>query len=114
MENLLKKSKTFFHSTCTPTKIYLIFSLISILGILFQNINDSRKYCIGMFQCKINFSNIFLFILKLVYTIVWVLILDSLCANKYENVAWGITMFPIVLMFVVLGLFIAKKKVEIK
>ena len=110
MDNLLKKSKTFFHSTCTPTKVYLVFSLISILMILLQNLNDSRKYCLGMFQCKLNFSNILLFILKLVYTIVWVIILDSLCVNKYENIAWGIVMFPVVLMFVLLGMFIVSKK----
>lgn len=110
MDKLLKKSKTFFYSTCTPTKVYLIFSLISILMILFQNINDSRKYCLGMFKCKLNFSNILLFILKLVYTIVWVVILDSLCVNKYENIAWGIVMFPLILMFVLLGVFIVSKK----
>ena len=110
MKKLLKQSKTFFNSTCAPTKIYLVFSLISILGILFQNINDSRKYCLGMFKCKLNFSNIFMFVLKLLYTIIWVIILDSLCANNYENIAWGIVMFPLILMFVILGVFIIKRQ----
>lgn len=114
MDSIIKKSKTFFNSSCTPTKIYLIFSLISILGILFQNINDSRKYCIGMFHCKLNYSNIFLFIIKLIYTIVWVIIIDSLCTNNYESIAWGIVMFPLVLMFVILGLFVVGKKSRIK
>lgn len=109
VKKLLEKPKQFFNQSCTPAKIYLVLSLISVLSILIQNIFESHRYCLGMYSCKLDYSNIFIFLLKLVYMIVWAIIIDSLCKNKYDNIAWGLVLFPIILMFVLIGMFMINR-----
>ena len=106
----MRSIKQFYNSTCAPAKLYMILSLVGIVGILLQNIFESRKYCVGVFSCKLNYSNIFLFVMKIVYTMVWAIILDSLCENNYRDLAWGIVLFPIILMFVSIAVFMLYKK----
>ena len=104
--NIVKSSRSFYTKSCSPAKLYLVLSLVSILGILVQNLYEANKYCIGMYSCNINFPNILLFLLKVVYTIIWVLIIDSLCKNKFTTLAWFLVLFPIILMFMLIGMFL--------
>jgi len=65
---------------------------------------ETRKYTIGMFTRTLSFSNLFMFLAKMVYVVVWAIILDSLCKNGYKDLAWTIVLLPFVLMFVLIGL----------
>lgn len=98
-----------FLKLCTPAKIYLVLSLISIIAILLQNLFDAKTYCVGTYKCNLNYSNIVIFVVKIVYTVIWAIILDSLCVNKYERLAWGLVMLPIILMFILIGVFMFYK-----
>lgn len=100
----LKIAKARFDKLCSPSKLYLVISLVSVLIILFQNLYDSTKYCIGNYSCSLHFPNIFMFVFKLVYIVVFTIILDSLCKNNYTNLAWGLVLLPYLLMFVLLGI----------
>lgn len=100
----LNNMKNKFNQLCSPSKLYLGISLMSIVIILLQNLYDSTKYCLGAYTCSLNFPNIFMFIFKMVYVIVFTIILDSLCKTKYTNLAWGLVLLPYLLMFVLLGL----------
>lgn len=109
VKKLVRKPQEFFNQSCTPAKVYLVLSLISILSILIQNLFESHRYCLGMFSCQLDYSNIFIFLLKIVYMVVWAIIINSLCKTNYSNLAWAIVLFPIILMFVMLGLFMVNK-----
>lgn len=102
--DIIKNPKSFYLKTCTPAKLYMILSLISILGILVQNLTDSRKYCVGTQTCNLSFPNLFIFLFKLAYVLIWTIILDSLCKNKYTTLAWAFVLLPILLMFVLIGI----------
>jgi hypothetical protein len=105
----MKENKKKFQQLCSPSKLYLIISLVSVILILIQNLFETSKYCVGMYSCKINFPNVFIFIMKLIYIIVWTIILDSLCKNNYMEIAWGLVLLPYILMFVIIGYFMLTK-----
>lgn len=109
-EKMLNKQMKEFMKLCTPSRIYLALSLLSIGVILLENLVDSGRYCLGGYSCKLDYSNMMVFALKLVYVAVFTIILDSLCKNKYNKLAWALLLLPYVLMFVILLGFIKLNK----
>lgn len=93
-----------FKTLCKPSQFYLLVSLTSIIIMLMQNMTDGRKYCVGSYECNLPYSNMFIFLSKIAYIIVWTIIFDSLCKNGYKSLAWGIILVPVVLMFILIGL----------
>ena len=43
--------------------------------------------------------------MKILYIIVWTLILDYLCRKGYSKVSWLLVLFPLIMMFVLIGGF---------
>lgn len=101
----LQKQYNYFLASCSPAQFYMVVSLISIVGILLQNLIESYKYCIGNYTCSLDYSNVFVFLVKIAYVFVWTIILESLCKNGHKKMAWGLVIFPYVLMFVLITLF---------
>jgi len=101
LEDLRKQ----FNKLCRPSQFYLFVSLLSILIIGLQNLTNPNKYCVGNYQCDIQFPNLLIFISKLIYVFVWAVIFDSLCKNGYTNLAWAIILVPVVLMFLMITVF---------
>jgi hypothetical protein len=97
-----------FLKSCSPAKFYLVISLASIVVILIQNLFESYKYCLGPYSCSLDFSNIFVFLAKIIYVLIFAIILDSLCKNNHKKLAWLLVLFPYILMFVLMLLYILK------
>jgi ABC-type polysaccharide transport system permease subunit len=95
-----------YNLLCTPSQVYVLISAIAIVTMLLQNLNEPRKYCIGRYSCKLNFNNLLLFVMKVLYVIFWAIILDSLCKNGYKDLAWAIVLLPFFLLFLLIVLFI--------
>lgn len=106
---MLSELRKQYNSLCKPSQFYLFVSLLSIIIISIQNLANSRKYCIGRYECNLEFPNIILFIGKLVYVLIWVVIFDSLCKSGYTNLAWGIILIPFVAMFMMIGMYMLMK-----
>lgn len=96
--NFLKTLEKQFTKLCTPSQFYLVFSIFAVIIMLLQNSNDTRKYCVGNYSCKLPFSNVLLFVMKLLFILFWTIVLDSLCKNGYTNLAWVIILLPFILM----------------
>lgn len=107
--NFIEKQYNHFVRFCDPAKFYLVVSLLSIVLILVENIFDSHTYCVGPYSCSLRYSNIFVFLVKIAYIVVWTVILDSLCKTKRKKLAWGLVLFPYVLMFMLIALFMMKQ-----
>lgn len=103
---MLNKQMKQFMQLCTPSRVYLGLSLLSIVVILLENVIDTGRYCLGGYSCNLDYSNLMVFALKLVYVAVFTIILESLCKNKHKKLAWGLLLLPYVLMFVILLGFI--------
>lgn len=95
-----------YGSLCRPAQIYLLISLVAVLAMLFQNITEPHKYCVGPFKCQINFPNILMFIGKLAYIAVWTIVLNSLCKTGYKSLSWFFVLFPLMVFVLLISLFV--------
>jgi hypothetical protein len=93
---------------CTPALVYFFISIFGVLLLFFQNIGNNKKYSIGSYSAVVP-STILMFILKLVYILFWTWILNLLCKNGFTGLSWLFVLFPIILMFVILGLVVLNK-----
>ena len=94
-----------FHGLCRPAQFYAMLSVFSLIAIVLQNVMEPDRYCLGSYSCKLNFSRVFMFVAKVLYMLMWTVILQSLCKTGYETLSWFIVLVPFVLMFVLLGIF---------
>ena len=102
----MKLMKT-LKNLCTPALVYLVISLLALSVILFQNLFTSQEFCLGTFTCPTsNVAKIILFLFELLYVVFWTWILTLICKSGYKSIAWAIVLFPIILMFLILGMFI--------
>lgn len=91
---------------CTPAFLYFIISAVSIFSILVQNLmqGDRNTYCLGNYKCHMS-SALVPFVGKVVYMLLVTLGLNELCRRGYSNISWFIFLFPLIMMFVLLGAF---------
>jgi hypothetical protein len=89
---------------CTPAYLYLVVSLLSVFVMLVQNVGNTDTYCVGNYECIVP-STIMVFAVKFFYIAVWTFILNSVCKAGYENVSWIMLLFPFILFFVLIGLY---------
>ena len=101
MNKYLKSVKTL----CTPSFVYLLLSVFSIIVLALQNIGNTDTYCIGLYECDIG-NNFVIFTLKVVYIIFWTFILNLLCKSGFTQLAWFLVILPFLLLFVLIGLFV--------
>ena len=99
---------------CMPAQIYLVLSAISFLLMALQNIfaGKNGKYCVGMFSCKTPYLLI-VFIAKLLYIAFWTIVLNSLCVAGYKQLSWFLVLLPIILFFILIGLFLISQGVSV-
>jgi hypothetical protein len=88
---------------CTPSYIYFIISFVALTIAAIQNLGNSRMYSLGNFTCRVP-STIAIFILKLVYILFWTWILNLMCKDGQENIAWLLVLLPFILLFVIIGM----------
>ena len=102
---MLSELRNKYNILCKPAQIYVLISLFSVLAILMQNVSDTHKYCIGSYSCNLTFSNLLIFAGKLAYIAIWTTILNSLCKTGHKNLSWFFVLVPILLLFLLIGLF---------
>ena len=90
---------------CPPSLFYLVFSLATLIVMAFMNFGNEKVYCIGYYSCDVS-SVYLIFILKLIYVIFWTWILNLICGAGAPTLSWLLVLFPILLLFVLIGLMI--------
>jgi hypothetical protein len=65
--------KQYIKSLCTPSRIYLVLSLVLIGLSLFSHLS-----IMNLLIC-------------LFWTIIWTFVINYICVSGYTNVAWGIS-----------------------
>jgi|TARA_Y100000588_G_C14236932_1_gene917759 phosphoglycerol transferase MdoB-like AlkP superfamily enzyme len=105
-----------YSNLCTPAKIYVVLSMISLVGVFLSNIKNPYHFSVGSYTAPLTFHNAFLGALHLLYIIVWTWILNKLCTAGLTPLSWLMVLFPILLAAVLIGLFIwgSMKKIEKK
>jgi hypothetical protein len=95
-----------FFNLCSPAKLYLIISLLSLIALFYQNYSNPKKYCVGIFETKSDCNNRFYFLFKIMYIAFWLFILQKLCSKGYSTISWILVLLPILAMFILIGLIL--------
>jgi len=92
-----------FKDLCTPSQVYFVLSIISLVVILLQNLGNTNSYHLGSFSCRVP-NTALVFIIKLVYILFWTWILNLICKDGHTMISWVLVLFPLVLLFAMIGL----------
>jgi len=87
---------------CTPSYVYLVISAIALVVMMYQNMGNVDKYCLGSYSCNVS-STALIFVIKAVYILFWTWVLNLICRSGNTGVAWFVLLLPVILLFVVLG-----------
>ena len=92
---------------CPPSAIYFTISILILLCMFYQNINsnDPNIYKVGVYSKPVS-SIMFIFLIKFTYIVFWTYILNLFCKDGNQALSWLVILFPFLLSFVVLGLFL--------
>lgn len=90
---------------CKPAYIYFILSALSLTILAIQNFGQNSVYCVGCYSCNVT-SVLTIFLSKGLYVLFWTWLLNKLCKMGYSSISWFLVLFPFVLYFVLIGLFI--------
>ena len=92
---------------CYPSYIYFVLSVIVFIAMMIQNVGNTNVYCVGSLSCNVE-NNIYIFVMNAIYILIWTIILDSLCKNGYKELSWFLVLFPFILFFLLLAMFLFK------
>ena len=92
---------------CKPAKFYLYLSIAGIVLSIIQNMRkfDNSNYKCGSFSVNVP-SVMLIFAFKIVYVVFWTYVLNLLCKDNNVRLAWLLVLFPIILLFVILGMLL--------
>jgi hypothetical protein len=90
---------------CNPAFVYLALSVAAVLFIAFQNLGNTKTYCVGLFECEVS-NTLVVFLFKAIYILFWTFILNVLCKGGYKNIAWFLVLLPFILFFILIGWFL--------
>ena len=83
---------------CTPSKVYLIISVIGLVIMLIQNFSMLNTYCLGNYSCQVS-STTMIFVVKIVFILFWTWVLNLICRAGATTIAWILVLFPFVILF---------------
>jgi hypothetical protein len=88
---------------CTPSYIYLVLSIVTMLLIYLQNIDNTSLYCVGSYECEV-VNTTFIFLINIVYILFWTWILNLICKEGYSGLSWFLVLAPYLLSFILIAL----------
>ena len=80
-------------------------SMFFLIAAAIQNMGFSTKYHLGHYSCDVS-STLLIFTYKIMYVLFWTWILNLVCKDGQKTIAWLLVLFPILLMFVLLGILL--------
>lgn len=101
----MKSIKKTIETLCQPAYLYFVISIISMMIMMIQNLVEGANIlCLGEYKCETS-SVPLVFVGQALYILIWTKVLDMLCNKGLGSVSWFIVLFPYILMFIILGLF---------
>lgn len=87
-------------SLCTPALVFFVISVLSLFVMIFDNLENTNKYCIGNVSCNVpNTSMIFIF--EILFLVFWTWLLNFICSRGYPGLSWFILLFPYILILLI-------------
>ena len=90
---------------CTPSYVYLVLSVLSIVALMFQNAGNTSTFCIGSYDCPVSSTGL-VFASQVLYVAFWTFVLNAICKAGYKNISWFLVLVPFIFFFISLGLLV--------
>jgi len=84
----------------------------SIILMIIQNAGNTNTYCLGNYSCIVS-NTAWVFVGKALYVVFWTFILNLICSQGYKNISWFLVLFPFILFFILIGLFMINQGIFI-
>ena len=109
MARKMKINRSSFDLTkmCTPATIYFVISLIGLILVGVNNLDNNDKICVGNYNCYVG-NNTTVFIVNAIYILFWTFILDLMCKGGYSSLSWFILLLPFIILFVLFATLMVK------
>jgi hypothetical protein len=88
---------------CPPAFLYLLLSVLAIIVMWLQNINNEAVYCLGNYSCSVS-SKAMIFAIKILYVLFWTWLLNIICKSGFIYVSWVLVLFPFLLSFILIAM----------
>ena len=110
MARKIKISRQSFdlRNMCTPATIYFVISLIGLILVGVNNLDNSDRVCIGDYNCYVG-NNTTIFIINAIYILFWTFVLDLMCKAGYSSLSWFILLLPFIILFIVFATLMVKE-----
>lgn len=93
---------------CTPATIYFVISLIGLILVGVNNLDNNDKICVGDYNCYVG-NNTTIFIINAIYILFWTFVLDLMCKAGYSSLSWFILLLPFIILFIVFAVLMVKE-----
>jgi len=90
---------------CPPAIVYLAFSTVVLILFVVQNVGNSHVYCLGDQQCDVE-NNKTILLVKILYILLFTLILNSICNLVDPFFSWILVIIGILIFFLAMVSFI--------
>ena len=105
MKSLKSISKS-VNALCKPAYFYFVVSVVTMMFMMIQNLAEGKNVlCLGEYKCTTTGAPL-VFVTQGVYILIWTKVLDMLCNRGLTSISWFLVLFPYILMFILLALFI--------
>ena len=110
MARKLKMARQGFdlRNMCTPATIYFVISLIGLILVGVNNLDNPDKVCVGDYNCYVG-NNTAVFILNAIYILFWTFVLDLMCKAGYSSLSWFVLLLPFIILFIVFATLMVKE-----
>jgi hypothetical protein len=98
---------------CTPSLVYFVISVIGLVMAIIQNLGNKNRYNLGSFSCQVP-SCMAVFIVKIVYVLFWTWVLNLMCRDGHDEIAWFLVLLPFILLAIIIGLVMANQEQDKK
>lgn len=106
-KSTLDSSSFDLRKMCTPATLYFVISLVFLIIMGVNNLQDTERLCLGDYSCYVG-NNTLVFFLNAIYILFWTFVLDLMCKNGYSTLSWFVLLLPFILSFLFLALIMIK------
>ena len=93
----------YLKNLCSPAMFYLVLSVIGLIVISMQNMNNNNSYHMGTFSCRVP-STMFILIIKFICVLFWTYVLNLICKDGHKGLSWFLVLLPWILVLVIMGM----------
>lgn len=96
------KFKSLYSGLCSPAKLYLVISSISLLILFFDNVKNPAQLSVGAYSAPLENKGL-VFVSNILAVLFWTWLLNKFCTVGWTPLSWLLVLLPLMINAVLLG-----------